>query len=250
MLLAADFRRIAREALRGKWALAIITGFVAALLGGVYYGGGGGGGRSNQGAGSYRGVWNSFLDLWDTGVGRAVILFFIGLGSILVIWGIVTFIIGGAIELGYCRFNKNLIKGTNPQIQDLFSDMNLFGKALGLRIVTIVLVALWSLLLIIPGIVAAFRYSMAFYIMDDDPNVGIMEAIDRSKRMMMGNKGRLFCLELSFIGWMLLCILTCGIGFFFLTPYMSAASAAFYLEVSGQRQIPRTEQIYDQPMNR
>jgi uncharacterized membrane protein len=249
MLYAVDFRKIARDALNGKWPLAVLTGFVAALLGGVAYGGGGGGGRSNRGSGSYRGVLNSLLDLWDTGLGRAIILFFIGFASILLIWGIITFIIGGAIELGYCRFNKNLIKGTNPQFQDIFSDMNLFGKALGLRIVTTVLIILWSLLFIIPGIIAAFRYSMAFYIMDDDPGIGIMEAIERSKVMMNGNKGRLFCLEFSFIGWAILSILTCGIGFLFLQPYTQAAVAAFYLEISGQRMMPQTEPVYDQPMN-
>ncbi len=247
MLFAADFRRIAREALSGKWALAVGTGFIAALLGGVAYGGGGGGGRGNNG--SYHSSWNSFVDLWDTAFGRAILFFFIGLGSIILIWAIITFIIGGAIELGYCRFNKNLIKGTNPQFQDIFSDMNLFGKALGLRIVTSIFVLLWTLLFIIPGIIAAYRYSMAFYIMDDDPNVGIMEAIERSKVMMMGNKGRLFCLEISFIGWALLSVLTCGIGFFFLQPYISAAVAAFYLEVSGQRQAPQSGPVYDQPMN-
>ncbi len=249
MLYAVDFRKIARDALSGKWALAIITGFVAALLGGVAYGGGGGGGRSNQSSGSYHGVWNSLLDIWDSGFGRAILLFFIGLASIFVLWGIVTFIIGGAIELGYCRFNKNLIKGTNPQLQDIFSNMNLFGKALGLRIVTTFFIFLWTLLFIIPGIIAAFRYSMAFYIMDDNPNIGIMEAIERSKEMMNGNKGRLFCLEISFIGWALLSILTCGIGFFALLPYVQAAVAAFYLEISGQRQMPQTGPVYNQPIN-
>lgn len=248
MLYAADFRRIAREALRGKWALAVLTGIVATLLGGVAYGGGGGG-RSNQGSGSNRGIVNSILDLWDTGLGKTIILFFVGFASIILIWGIVTFIIGGAIELGYCRFNKNLIKGTNPQFSDLFSDMNLFGKALGLRIVTTILILLWTMLFIIPGIIAAFRYSMAFYIMDDNPDIGIMEAIEHSKQMMKGNKGRLFCLELSFIGWAFLSVFTCGIGFLFLQPYSQAATAAFYLEVSGQRQMPQTGPVYDQPMN-
>ncbi len=249
MLYAADFRKIARDALSGKWALAVITGFVAALLGGITYGGGGGSGRSNQGSGTGRGLWGTLIDLWNNEIGRAILLFLIGIGSILFVLGIVTFIIGGAIQLGYCRFNKNLIKGTNPQFQDIFSNMNLLGKALGLRIVTTVLILLWSLLLIVPGIIAAFRYSMAFYIMDDDPSVGIMEAIDRSKEMMRGNKGRLFCLEISFIGWALLCILTCGIGFFWLQPYSNAAVAAFYLEVSGQRRMPQPEQGYNQPIN-
>ena len=232
MLYAEDFRRIAREALRGKWALAVGTGFVAALLGASSMGGsGGGGGRSTQNGGGF----SEIGDLLSTGWGKAIIIFFIGFASILLLWGLITFIIGGVIQLGYCRFNKNLINGTNPQFSDLFSQFNLFGKAFGLRIVTTIFIVLWTLLFIIPGIIASYRYSMAFYIMNDNPQIDIMEAISQSKSMMQGNKGRLFCLHLSFIGWALLSVLSCGIGFLWLGPYISAAEAAFYLEVSGQR---------------
>lgn len=233
MLYAEDFRRIAREALRGKWALAVGTGFVAALLGAGSMGGsGGGGGGGNRGN---NGGYNRLGDFLSTDVGKAVLIAFVGFMSIILLWGLITFIIGGVIELGYCRFNKNLINGTNPQFSDLFSQFNLFGKAFGLRLVTSIFIFLWSLLFIIPGIVAAYRYSMAFYIMNDNPSIDIMEAIRQSKAMMQGNKGRLFCLHLSFIGWAFLSILTCGIGFLWLGPYVSAADAAFYLEVSGQR---------------
>lgn len=239
MLYAEDFRRIAREALRGKWALAVGTGFVAMLLGAESGGGSGGGNGGGSGNGGSGGVWNDIGDLLSTGWGRTILFGIVGMLSILLLWGLITFIIGGVIELGYCRFNKNLIKGTNPQFSDLFSQFNLFGKAFGLRLVTSIFIFLWTLLLVIPGIVAAYRYSMAFYIMDDNPSVDIMEAIRQSKAMMQGNKGRLFCLHLSFIGWAILCLFTCGIGFLWLTPYVNAATAAFYLEVSGQRMNPQ-----------
>ncbi|MBP1754867.1 MAG: hypothetical protein H6Q59_1265 [Firmicutes bacterium] len=243
MLYAEDFRRIAREALRGKWALAVGTGFVAALLGANSYGGsGGGGGRSHSN--SSGGSWDNFVDFISTGWGRALLIGFVSIISVLLLWSLITFIIGGAIELGYCRFNKNLIKGTNPQFSDIFSQLNLFGKALGLRIVTTIFIILWSILFIIPGIVAAYRYSMAFYIMDDNPSIDIMEAIRQSKSMMQGNKGRLFCLHLSFIGWAILCLFTCGIGYLWLGPYISAATAAFYLEVSGQRMDAQNQGMY------
>ncbi len=235
MLYAGDFRRIAREALRGKWLLAIVTGLVATILGagsrGGYGGGGGGRGHSGSSGDNLKG----FFDFISTGWGRVLLIGVISVISLMLLWALITLIIGGVIELGYCRFNKNLIKGTNPQFSDLFSQFNLFGKALGLRIVTVIFVALWSLLLVIPGIIAAYRYSMAFYIMDDNPSIDIMEAIRQSKSMMQGNKGRLFCLHLSFIGWAILSLFTCGIGFLWLSPYISAATAAFYLEVSGQR---------------
>jgi uncharacterized membrane protein len=98
--------------------------------------------------------------------------------------------------------------------------------------VTGLLIILWSLLLVIPGIIAAYRYAMASYIMAQNPEIGALDAIERSKAMMNGNKLRLFCLQLSFIGWMLLSALTLGIGYIFLRPYMQAAYAAFYLDIS------------------
>lgn len=92
----------------------------------------------------------------------------------------------------------------------------------------------WSLLFVIPGIVAAYRYSMATYIMAENPNMQATEAIERSKTLMDGRKGDLFCLDLSFIGWALLAVLTAGIGNLWLVPYMTVSRAAFY------RSLPRS----------
>ncbi len=247
MLYAEDFRSIARNALRGRWTLAVGTGFVAMLLG-ADTSGGSNGGRSGNRRGDGSRLWNEFIDLVSSGWGRAILFFIVGIVSALALWALISFLIGGAVELGYCRFNKNLIKGYNPQFSDLFSRFNLFGKALGLRLVTTIFIVLWTLLFIIPGIIASYRYSMAFYIMDDDPSIGIMEAINRSSDMMRGNKFRLFCLQISFIGWAILCLFTLGIGFLWLNPYIHAATAAFYLEVSGQGMHPQPayEESYNQ----
>ena len=92
----------------------------------------------------------------------------------------------------------------------------------------------WSLLFVIPGIVAAYRYSMATYIMAENPSMQATEAIERSKALMDGRKGDLFCLDLSFIGWALLAVLTAGIGNLWLMPYMTVSRAAFY------RSLPRS----------
>jgi uncharacterized membrane protein len=91
-----------------------------------------------------------------------------------------------------------------------------------------ILVFLWSLLLIIPGIIASFRYAMVFYILSDNPGLDSMEAIRRSKQMMTGNKWKLFCMEWRFFWWALLSLLTFGIGFLWLVPYMMTSMAAFY----------------------
>ena len=87
---------------------------------------------------------------------------------------------------------------------------------------------LWTLLFIIPGIVKSLSYAMTPFILLENPYMSAKEAITASRKLMDGHKGELFILGLSFIGWEFLCVLTCGIGYLFLNPYMNAAHAAFY----------------------
>ena len=87
---------------------------------------------------------------------------------------------------------------------------------------------LWTLLLIIPGIMKAFSYALTPYIIMDEPKLTARQAITRSCEIMQGRRWKLFCLYLSFIGWGILSILTFGIGFLWLAPYMNASIAAFY----------------------
>lgn len=86
----------------------------------------------------------------------------------------------------------------------------------------------WALLLIIPGIMKAFSYALTPYILLDEPELTARQAITRSCEIMQGRRWKLFCLYLSFIGWGILSILTFGIGFLWLVPYMNASVAAFY----------------------
>ena len=87
---------------------------------------------------------------------------------------------------------------------------------------------LWALLLIIPGIMKAFSYALTPYILLDEPELTAKQAIARSSEIMQGRRWKLFCLYLSFIGWGILSVLTFGIGFLWLLPYMNASFAAFY----------------------
>ena len=87
---------------------------------------------------------------------------------------------------------------------------------------------LWTLLLIIPGIMKAFSYALTPYILLDEPELTARQAITRSCEIMQGRRWKLFCLYLSFIGWGILSLLTFGIGFLWLAPYMNASIAAFY----------------------
>ena len=95
---------------------------------------------------------------------------------------------------------------------------------------------LWALLLIIPGIVKSYSYAMTEFVLADRPDLAYNEAIEESMRLMQGNKWRLFVLDLSFLGWALLCILTLGIGYLFLAPYMEVAHAHFYADLKADDQ--------------
>ena len=109
---------------------------------------------------------------------------------------------------------------------------NATGKtALG-KILMGIFIFLWSLLLVIPGIIAAYRYSMAMYLFFDDPEKGALECIRESKAMTYGYKGKLFVLDLSFIGWLILSIIP--LVSIYTTPYMSTTKANYYRALRGE----------------
>jgi uncharacterized membrane protein len=114
------------------------------------------------------------------------------------------------------------------EINNLFDGFKQFGNALGAYLLMLLIIILGFVLLIVPGIIAALALSQTFNIMHDEPNLGPIEAMKKSHEMMKGHRGDYFLLNLSFIGWALLCILTIGIGFLFLAPYASVTNAIFY----------------------
>lgn len=209
---ARDFRALARQALSGRWGVAVLTGFLAALLGGTMASSGssGSGGSSvGSSAGEFIQSSGGHYEIPDF-VWTALIIF----GTLLSIYALVCFIIGGTVQLGYAKFNLALIDHKDAQVSDLFSQFHRFGDGFLLSLLTAIFVTLWTLLLIIPGIIAGYSYAMAPYILYEHPGLRPMDAIKASKELMRGNKWRLFCLELSFFGWALLSALTLGIGTF------------------------------------
>ena len=260
MKYAADFRGIARNALRGRWPVAVLTGFVASLIGaGIASAGGGSSSNSNNRVS--RGELNDFFQsaLWHQ-IKPVVITLLV----LVFIWSIIQIIIGGAGKLGYAKFNLNLVDNKDAVFSDLFSQFDRLGAGFCMNFLTGLYIVLWTLLFIIPGIIKSFSYAMAPYILAEHPEMTASEAITESRHMMDGNKWRLFCLDFSFIGWNLLCslpvivvvfaltgsILRSGAdayallwiipisiplsaGFLFLRPYEEAAWAAFYRDVSG-----------------
>jgi len=109
-----------------------------------------------------------------------------------------------------------------------------YGRAIEVPLLVNVYTGLWTLLFIIPGIVKGYSYAMAIYISKDKPELSAEECIQESRRMMSGYKGKLFLLDLSYIGWLLLCILTCGILSLWVTPKIETAHVLFYEDLKAQ----------------
>ena len=164
---------------------------------------------------------------------------FAGIATYIAIFAIITaialFILGSIVEVGYMKFNLDLVdRQKEAEIGTMFGYFQFWKSAACARLLKGVYVLLWSLLFIIPGIIAGYSYAMTSYILAENPELTASEAIERSKQMMSGNRWRLFCVQISFIGWELLsALLTFGIGGLWITPYKQAATAAFYREISG-----------------
>ena len=149
--------------------------------------------------------------------------------------------VGCAVRLGYCTYLLKQHDRQERSYKDLFTHFNNYGSAFYLALTEGVLIFLWSLLFVIPGIIASYRYAMAPFILAENPELTASQAIKLSKQMMKGNKGQLFCLDISFIGWAFLSALTLGVGGLFLVPYQSAARAAFYRSLCDENKINAEE---------
>ena len=111
----------------------------------------------------------------------------------------------------------------------------------GSMILTGIYTFLWTLLLIVPGIIKSFSYAMTAFVLRDNPELKFNGAIEKSMKMMDGHKFDLFYLYLTFIGWGLLCILTLGIGLLWFVPYMQSASAHFYEDVKAEYEAAQAQ---------
>ncbi len=147
--------------------------------------------------------------------------------------GIIVFAIGimsTMLGVGYNLFCLNAVRHRSPSYGNLFDPFGMFFKILWLSILMGLFIWLWTLLFIIPGIVAAYRYRMAVYILLEHPECSALECIRESKRLMQGHKGELFVLDLSFIGWAILCMIP--FVTLWVSPYMELTNVWFYISLA------------------
>ena len=226
-MTSSELRRVARENLSGNWGISVGVALVAAILGGTIAGFG-----SNVNFNINEDTIRNLPPVFWT-----VLL---PLASCAGILSLTALILGGVVELGYAKFLLKQHDKKELQFSDLFSQFDRFGTGFAQQFLRILYTTLWTLLFIIPGIVKSLSYAMTPFILEDHPEMTASEAIKASMKLMDGHKMDLFILGLSFIGWSLLACLTMGIGYLFLTPYINAAYAAFYRNISGQRQEARS----------
>ncbi|QIB69063.1 DUF975 family protein [Aminipila butyrica] len=219
-----NIRALARVALRGKWK-------IAAVATAIY-----------------------FVALM---VPAAILnMLFYGKANAEVLSNLYTFLVTAPFTVGYTIFCINLFRGNALEIAQIFYGFERFFKAMGLYLLMCLFILLWTILFIVPGIIAAYRYSQAFLVMVDYPEYSPMECLAESKRIMKGNKMKFFLLSLSFIGWAILAAIPMmivvtptalnapqwsdlvtligSIPYFWLTPYLTVAGVAFYEMASGR----------------
>lgn len=273
----AALKKEARQKLHGKWGIAILVTFLAALITSSF---------------SLTGQISQGIDAFSTNILSGNFSFdeatqSTGSTILVRIGGLIQLLIGGSMTFGLSNFFLKLFRDENPQVENLFSGFKYFGKNFLIQLIIGIFAVLWSLLIWTPVvIVSAFilfisssstglngdvysnipwapvavililvflicgilnylivlRYSMSFYVYIDNPNYTVMECISTSKEMMKGNKARLLLMHVSFIGWHILSILTILIGYLWLNPYINASNASFYQNLKLSREPEEKEE--------
>lgn len=168
----------------------------------------------------------------DSEQAKAVMAFLASIIIVYVIvWSLLRVFLLNELEVGCHSFLK---KNLNEQadlncLKDGFVE---YKRTLLTILLRDVYLALWFCLFFIPGLIKTYSYMMVPYILMDEPDLSPKEVITRSREMMNGHKWRTFLLDLSFIGWAILSVLTCGlVGLFYSEPYRRSTRAALYLEL-------------------
>ena len=141
------------------------------------------------------------------------------------------------LEAGVSLYHLGIRRGEEMPYVTLFDGFSFAGKIILLSIVQYIFIFLWTLLFIVPGIIAAYRYRFALYNLCENPDMGVMEALNMSKAQTMGFKGQLFVLDLSFIGWYLLSGLTAGILLIWLAPYRMQTDMGYFQQIKNIKGI-------------
>lgn len=210
----------AKQSLRGNWGWAIIVFLITAIIFGIF-----------TGAGHW--LDETYIN-YD---GTNIFYQFASPIGLILLW--IGSFIGLSRNIAFLELRDDQ-KEEKPYMAafSVFTE-NRFGPELINFVLVSIFTFLWTWLLIIPGIIKAYSYSMTPYIVKDmvasDKQVGATDGINASKELMKGHKMNLFIFDLSFLGWNILAAITCGIGYLWVTPYYQTAKANFYRHIAGDK---------------
>ncbi len=168
------------------------------------------------------------------------------LAFIPVVGVIATYIVMPPLSVGMVMIYLDVTYGDNVEVATLFKGFNMMGKSIALFLLILLFTMLWSMLFVIPGIIKGYSYSMAFYILAENPDMTAREALNESKAIMAGHKMDFFVLQLSFILWALLTAVTFGIASIYVMPYQQLTFTNFYHNI--KRQPAAAEPVYAEPV--
>ncbi len=256
---AKEFRALARETLRGKWGPAVAVCLVSSLILGI----------PSIIVNLSSTNMQDLLELMEMEQMLAVLM---RLATVSWIASIVSWVLSGVINFGTADYFTRLVKGEPVAFKQVFAHFRRILPGMGMTFMVGLFSALWMFLFLIPAallisliifssigfamflymfimlgslaaaLVVICRYSMVHYLLAEFTDLGVMDAIRESKRLMRGNCWRYFCLSMSFIGWYLLALVTFGLSQLWVNPYMQTACAAFYMEVTGRGPSAEPEQ--------
>ena len=214
MMTAKECRNAALNALRGHWAPAVLASVIILVLAVLLVAPG------------------------EVNSAQLARIPYVVLGGV----SLITLLILYPLEVGYYNAFRVLYHDGDDNITTNMFKLG-FGNYLHIllgMILMFIKLFLWTLLFIIPGIVKSFSYAMTPFILVEHPEIGVSEAIQQSRLMMKGHKFDLFYLYLTFIGWGILSVISMGIGFFWLAPYMQTSVAAFYYDIKSEGTLEAT----------
>ena len=211
-----EFRAAAREALKGNWCVAVVAYVIVTIF---------------SGSGLTLEMNSEELPAIAGSVNVPTEFLLMLLGTTFLV-AVLSIVLSSLVTVGYAQFNIDLIDGEKPRIATLFTKWRQIGKAIVASLFVFFRVFLGMILFLIPGIIATYSHAMVYHILAENPDMTVREAMAESRRIMKGNKFRLFRLQFSFIGWNLLVVITFGIAGLWVMPYEQAAIASFYREIA------------------
>lgn len=193
-------------------------------------------------------VFQFFLDTWERILtdSKADFTEYLPYFKGLLVFLLIFFIVDSILQYGfrvYCLKVAN--RDASMSYADIFSGVKYFFKVIGLAFMSGLFVTLWSLLLIVPGIIATYRYSQIFFILAENPEKGILQCIRESKEMMVGHKWEYFVLEMSFILWYLLAFVTCFLSYIYVYPYSMVTFANYYNRIKPKNNRKEESVIFE-----